>query len=842
MIYVTSAVDKETSNVLYQPKEKVPVARVYPLPRLTKNYRPSKIKANEPDFTITGEGFSTKDTSLVFDPPIKAGEEYDYAINDAGTQIFMSLKRGKVWREDAGPLSVVAIIGEPGRLTMDEPVEVAMISISEDGINNEFESIESPSEPYTIYRTYRGTNMISIKGSGFQADRPPLLEFKGDAAIQDQDFDLEVKSSNELVLRLHKDSAWLTSPGMLILSHLNGERLPSPIIIADVYETPTVNRNKKQLVYETQTITVVVEGAGFVAEETSIGLNPEMEAGVDYYVEVRDDNTLEIELMQGKKWKKGILSVTWVQVGKGSKVYQNLDQPEKGIRVAVVESDFKGQVSIEASSQRVYQSETPTISVSVLVLPPKFQLKEGEDVSVQVGFSASEGTRAVSGSRVEASIVTSESNVAILHFKLKDPSEDKWLDSDGTLFLSSITIEGSDGKKTRFPLTSGSGDDKQGVQIARVLPDIRVHLVKPPPTVFMTQSQIIPIKGSGFTYSLTTILEDFDEDEEQSGQYVDRPQPIVLDPPLVQEVDFLVTYKSSELLYLELMEEARWRQSSGLLVLVSIDSGAGPVFVNEPVAKVADDDPGMICTNDCPYETPFDGICGDMHPEPGGFELACWGKDCYDCGPRKKNEKPAAANSDPLCSDTCGEIYVKDGICEDGRPGVWSAQCPLCSDCSDCGPCPEGKYSNLQFCTNGAEGSPNELVPGLPCSFPFTYQGVFYDGSQCVKDDRVGGGWGWCPTTEDFERDQKWGSCQYCVDVVDEPGLYKDDDYYLNTIQDNSIKGSKMMKRAKSGFNFSRWIVQTLLFFIFFIFVGYVGLRVYRSRSSQYHLVSNKAF
>lgn len=858
-IFVTKILDaKNKDKVIKKFSDKIAVCRVYPRPELTAGYQPERIKNNEADFAVTGTNFSPRDTRLVFDPSLNLGEDYEMSINDEGTKITLSLPRGARWRTTSGPLNVVAILGGAGRIDLKEPVTVAVVTVPEnaEAPETDFETLAPPEELVSIYRTYGGTSEITLKGTGFSTERPPVISFKTPgSAVQNVDFDVDVVSSSEINLKLRKSSnGWLPKSGVLTVSELNGEPLPIPLELAIVYDTPNVERDRKQLVYESQTVTIVIDGEGFIDGETAVGLNPELNSGEDYYVNVRDSTTLELELVPGKKWPRGALNVVWIQIGECHKIYMNKDQMDKGVRIAFIEPDFDGVIKIEASSQRIYQSETPQFSVEVLVLPPKFDLKEGEATKVQAEFASADQAKAISESQVSATLSLSESHAATLTLRLLDPAKASWLDSDGRLLLTSLVLPmGADGKPQTFSLGSASAQDttKRGVQVARVLQDVRVtQVINPPPIVYATHTSSIVIRGTGFSFSMGNALGDGESDEIADAGQPKLPQPVILDPPLVQDEDFMVIFDGANEISLELLNNKRWRKYPGTLTLVSVDAGAGPVKMNVPIAKVAEDDPLMICTNDCPYEHPYDGVCGDTKPDPETGELTCWGRDCADCGPRKIADKPESpAKKNALCSDTCGETYVKDGICEDGRPGVWSAQCPLCSDCSDCGPCREGGYSNLPFCTNGVEGSPDELVPGIPCVFPFTYKGVYYDGSSCVKDNRVSGGWGWCPTTENYERDGKWGSCQYCVDVLDDPTLmdetvdYYDEDADANQdyIERSATKRAQRKQKSK-GFDFIRWLVNTLFFLVVFSAIAALVFLIWRRRAGhQYHLVSNKA-
>ena len=137
-------------------------------------------------------------------------------------------------------------------------------------------------------------------------------------------------------------------------------------------------------------------------------------------------------------------------------------------------------------------------------------------------------------------------------------------------------------------------------------------------------------------------------------------------------------------------------------------------------------------------------------------------------------------------------------------------------------------YSSYPWCTNGREGSAGDLQPGIPCIFPFTFRGVVYDGLTCVKDDRVGGSWGWCPITENYARDQAWGSCQYCHDVL--------------TGDDLEEVKSRIGKPKHRGFDVVRWLVQTLFFLVMFAALfATVGFLWRKQNFNRYQLVSNKS-
>uniref|UniRef100_G1QKN0 72 kDa type IV collagenase n=1 Tax=Nomascus leucogenys TaxID=61853 RepID=G1QKN0_NOMLE len=65
----------------------------------------------------------------------------------------------------------------------------------------------------------------------------------------------------------------------------------------------------------------------------------------------------------------------------------------------------------------------------------------------------------------------------------------------------------------------------------------------------------------------------------------------------------------------------------------------------------------------------------------------------------------------------------------------------------------DGKYG---FCPHEALFTMGGNAEGQPCKFPFRFQGTSYD--SCTTEGRTDG-YRWCGTTEDYDRDKKYGFC-----------------------------------------------------------------------------------
>ncbi|XP_075394097.1 72 kDa type IV collagenase [Tenrec ecaudatus] len=69
----------------------------------------------------------------------------------------------------------------------------------------------------------------------------------------------------------------------------------------------------------------------------------------------------------------------------------------------------------------------------------------------------------------------------------------------------------------------------------------------------------------------------------------------------------------------------------------------------------------------------------------------------------------------------------------------------------------DGKYG---FCPHEALFTMGGNADGQPCKFPFRFQGTSYD--SCTTEGRTDG-YRWCSTTEDYDRDKKYGFCPETV-------------------------------------------------------------------------------
>lgn len=202
----------------------------------------------------------------------------------------------------------------------------------------------------------------------------------------------------------------------------------------------------------------------------------------------------------------------------------------------------------------------------------------------------------------------------------------------------------------------------KGVHIAYVLPD--PVIVTSAVIVYKSQSKVIQIRGSGFTNA--------------------TDMKLVLHPTTNDA--YSVLDASTGLIRLQLKPGNAWlsslhEETGNSLRILSIDTGAGEIIFDSPiaVATVIDNKIGVVCDDTCEFA--FDGVCdvgGDTFVEGSGkWANACMeGTDCTDCGGIDGVEDYPQfvdyGGDSMLCTDTC--MYAGDGVCDDLRGTMFCDQ------------------------------------------------------------------------------------------------------------------------------------------------------------------------
>ncbi|CAM9929044.1 unnamed protein product, partial [Phaeothamnion confervicola] len=254
------------------------VARVIPTPTVESSDKIIYLKAT-PRLALNGTNFNVKRTELYFDPPLVEGQQFTMQVlNDH--QIVLAKVFGQKWREDPGPLKLIAINNGGGRLPLDDAREGLLIAEVQADLEGHGVMVMTHSDQ----KVYQSTPTITIDGVGFNAAGTQLrfgngLRGPGAAA---GNYTVESIDENRIVLKLVPGSMW----------RLNGASLPGPLVllaadagagfvalgptaaksgrmVATVYEDPKVMPGTTEI-YRTHTHSLLVSGAGFHDESPPV--------------------------------------------------------------------------------------------------------------------------------------------------------------------------------------------------------------------------------------------------------------------------------------------------------------------------------------------------------------------------------------------------------------------------------------------------------------------------------------------------------------------------------------------------------------------------------------------
>mmetsp|Transcript_15654 Transcript_15654/g.51230 ORF Transcript_15654/g.51230 Transcript_15654/m.51230 type:complete len:939 (+) Transcript_15654:110-2926(+) len=515
-----------------------------------------------PKLRINGKGFG-KDPSgikLDFIPALVKRKAPIYNLSATDTVLVLGLRKGFQWPsattspdEESSILFLQSIVvnqhGPQNQLT--SPVPVATI-------------IEPPSvirgEEKIIYMT--ATTRFLINGTNFREGTTSLVF--DPPLVKDVDYVLAVRSPTCLQLALRTGRRWRSDgePGPLRLRRVDTGAGPlridpkfGGVIVAEVQADlgghgVTVNANEAKIMYQTDP-SLVVEGSGFAhvreVEEKNFG-NPRLRfgngllgRGVNYSISEFDDHRLELVLKPGSMWRRNganlpaPLTLLAVDAGSGY-VAVGATEARKGQRVATV-------------------FEAPRITPSPLTTLFKTH-------SAQLWITGAGFTRP--GSAPGLNVETK------LEF---EPALKKDTDYLLTVFNRTHMLvrlrEGRAWSKDPGPLYVTACDSGPGsyanfkpAAVAHVVPDADPH--ESGLEVTRTNHQVL--------YQTPAIRKLVIQ-----GSSLSSDAKLVFDPPLQRNVDYKVDKATEDSMVLSLLAGRMWRQTAGHLMLMSIDTGKGPV-------------------------------------------------------------------------------------------------------------------------------------------------------------------------------------------------------------------------------------------------------------------------
>jgi hypothetical protein len=329
------------------------VATIFERPRIfssnTKLY-----KTHSHELHIKGAGFPRikSKPALKFNPELTLDEDYTLKVVDR-TDLEITLLDGKRWRDDSGPLQVVAINTRgdaAGWIQLDGELGVHVAEIMDDIDSKSTGGVEVFPMGYKVYQS-KLQEQIVISGSGFSSG----MTFTFEPKLKSGDFSMSIEGENKAVITLKDGKKWRDDPGFIIVKSVdvNGKSYSlagsDGIRVAVVLADPTVKAGSDSF-HETQSKVVAIKGSGFTnVADTKVIIRPTAPGA--YRVLAVLEDTIRVQLKQGFDWLPGFLSlsdgddakkvplqVTGIDTGAGEVVF---DEP---ITVGFVVKDREGVV------------------------------------------------------------------------------------------------------------------------------------------------------------------------------------------------------------------------------------------------------------------------------------------------------------------------------------------------------------------------------------------------------------------------------------------------------------------------------------------------------------------
>ncbi len=193
--------DTPTKNLLYQ-SNSINIANVLESPSIVQNDDTLYATASN-ELRINGTGFEgAKKVDLYFQPPLR--KEIDYEIVSKfpirKDEVVLRLKHGSAWRNEPGPLSVLALDTGGG------PVSVGNVTVAyvEDNLDSHSVSVQDTSKEQLIYHDEAS---VIIKGTGFSTE-VNRLSFANGLLGKGINYTTTSSTTNELHLSLVSGSFW----------------------------------------------------------------------------------------------------------------------------------------------------------------------------------------------------------------------------------------------------------------------------------------------------------------------------------------------------------------------------------------------------------------------------------------------------------------------------------------------------------------------------------------------------------------------------------------------------------------------------------------------------------
>jgi hypothetical protein len=354
---------------------------------------------------------------------------------------------------------------------------------------------------------------------------------------------------------------WRNNPAQNLLS--------APVIVAHIILIPVMKANPNNIIYQTTTSELRIEGIGFVGIRNPISLYfyPPLKNGIVYEDISQyplENNEVVLRLKVGQSWRKdpGLLLVLSVDTG-GGIVKQN---GENGVSVALVQVSWNpSYVSVDdtAKRQMLYTTDTE------LIISGSGFNTAGTTLKFANGLL---------GNGVNYTTIIFNTTTMMLRLV----PGGRWRPNNGNSVGPLVLFAVNAG---RGFVTVGPTNSDRGRYIATIFEYPEVFAAKT--KLYHARPCKLTIKGSGFP--LTT----------SSFRLLLR-----FHPPLEERIDYMIRWVTSKTsIDVELMDTRNWRAVAGMLYVVGIntrgDEGGWIMFPGEgiPVAEVVEDPEETVRTS-----------------------------------------------------------------------------------------------------------------------------------------------------------------------------------------------------------------------------------------------------
>ncbi|KAJ8609149.1 hypothetical protein CTAYLR_006081 [Chrysophaeum taylorii] len=521
--------------------------------------RPQFLYSNiSPKLRVNGKGFGRDPSNvhLEFIPSLIRKGKPIYNLSCTDSVLILGLKKGESW-----PIS--STTGSGSTLYLQSVV------VDEHGPKNQLTTatpvatvIEPPSvvrgEDKLVYMT--NPSRFLINGTNFR-DGTMSLVFDP-PLIRDVDYALAVRSSTCMQLALKTGRKWRSDgePGPLKLRRIDsgaGALRIDPkyggVVVAEVQADlgghgVVVEPNPSLVMYQTDP-SLVVKGSGFGHVKQVEGFGPPrlrwgnglLGRGVNYSASEYDDVRIELVLKPGSMWRRNganlpaPLTLLAVDAGSGF-VAVGATEARKGVRVATV-------------------FEAPVVRPNPLV--SLFRTHSAQLWITGQGFTRSGMVSGIDGEmKLEFEPALKAGTDYILtvfnrtHALVRLREGRAWAAQPGPLYV------------TACDTGPGAYVNFKPAAVAHIVPDANAH----PSGVEVTRT------NHQVLYQTPAIRH-----LEIHGSSLSMDAKLVFSPPLERNVDYKVLRATTDVMVLGLNAGKMWRKTAGQLLLMSIDTGKGPV-------------------------------------------------------------------------------------------------------------------------------------------------------------------------------------------------------------------------------------------------------------------------